>query len=107
MKMSRIELTILKNLLQDEQYTRQVIPFLKSDYFSERSERVLFEHIFDFFQTYDSLPTIETLSIDINKDNQLSDPDINSILEILNNAETEVNSKWLNDETENSLVGRI
>jgi replicative DNA helicase len=87
--------------LQDEQYTRQVIPFLKSDYFSERSERVLFEHIFDFFQTYDSLPTIETLSIDINKDNQLSDPDINSILEILNNAETEVNPKWLNDETEN------
>ena len=77
-----------------------MIPFLKGDYFSERSERFLFEHIFDFFQTYNSLPTPETLSIDINKDTQLNESDVSSILDILDTPDTEVNQKWLNDETE-------
>ena len=41
------------------------------------------------------------MSIDINKDAQLNESDISSILEILNGPEAEVNLKWLNDETEN------
>jgi replicative DNA helicase len=77
-----------------------VIPFLKSEYFSERPERVLFEHIFEFFQKYNSQATIETLYIDVNKDEQLNGSDVDSIIEILNSPETEVNSKWLKDETE-------
>ena len=31
----RIETAILKNLLQNEDYTRKVLPFLKNDYFTE------------------------------------------------------------------------
>ena len=33
---TRIEQTILKNLIQNEQFTRKCIPFLKPEYFTER-----------------------------------------------------------------------
>ena len=33
--MSRLEQTILKNLIYNEVYTRKVLPFIRSDYFSD------------------------------------------------------------------------
>ena len=35
----RIETAILKNLLQNEDYTRKVLPFLKTDYFKESTKK--------------------------------------------------------------------
>ena len=86
--------------MQDEQFTRQVIPFLQGEYFVDRSERILFEQIFEFFQSYNSLPTPETLLIDINKNETLSDSDITSVSSLLSNPSTDVNPEWLADETE-------
>ena len=37
----RIETKILTNLIYDEHYCRKVIPFIKTDYFSERKEAIL------------------------------------------------------------------
>ena len=87
-------------MLQDEQYTRQVIPFLKSEYFLDRPERILFDSISEFFQKYNSLPTPEALSIELEKMGDVNEDDVSSITEILNNPETEVNSDWLRNETE-------
>ena len=39
----RLELTILRNLFYTEAYVRKVLPFLKTDYFSNRIERLMFE----------------------------------------------------------------
>ena len=35
----RTETAILKNLLQNEEYTRKVLPFLKTDYFTENADK--------------------------------------------------------------------
>ena len=39
--MQTIEKTILANLIHNEQYTRKVLPFIKGDYFSDRTERTI------------------------------------------------------------------
>ena len=37
----RIEKSILSNLIHNEEYCRKVVPFLKSEYFSDRKENVI------------------------------------------------------------------
>ena len=44
----KIERTALRNLIHNEDYTRKVLPFLKSEYFQDRSERVVFSEIQKF-----------------------------------------------------------
>ncbi len=60
--MERIELTILRNLIFNEEYSRKVIPFIEPDYFEERKEKVIFEEITSFIVKYDSAITIEALN---------------------------------------------
>ena len=40
-----IENLILSNLLYNEEYSRKVIPFLKTDYFSDQSQLVIYKLI--------------------------------------------------------------
>ena len=48
----KLEQAILKNLVYNEDYLRKVLPFIKEDYFSDRTERTLFNEITQFTQTY-------------------------------------------------------
>ena len=99
--MERLETTILKNLLSDEEYTRKVVPFLKSDYFHDRSERLLFEQIESFITKYNNLPTTEILIIELDKNADVSEEDFSSAQTILAELnEIEVNKTWLIDQTE-------
>ena len=59
----RIETAILKNLLQNEEYTRKVLPFLKIDYFIEHADKIVYDKINDFVVKYNSLPSKEALVI--------------------------------------------
>ena len=53
-----------------------MIPFLKSDYFLDRSERILFDVISEFFQKYNALPTPEALHIELDKLGDINEDDI-------------------------------
>ena len=44
----QIETTILGNLLQNEEYTRKVLPFLKEDYFTENADKTLYGTVNEF-----------------------------------------------------------
>ena len=52
--MERIETTILRNLIFDEEYSRKVIPFIQSDYFENKTERIIFEEAVQFIVKYDA-----------------------------------------------------
>ena len=52
--MDRIEKVILRNLVYNEEYLRKVLPFIEPDYFNERNERVVFEHITKYAAEYNS-----------------------------------------------------
>lgn len=60
---NNISLLILKGLVNDEEYCRKVLPFLKREYFDSNSDKVIFETIYDFITAHNTLPTIESLSI--------------------------------------------
>ena len=63
----RLELTILRNFFYNESYTRKALPFVKSDYFVNRIERLLYEEIYRFVEKYKNLPTKETIHIEFSK----------------------------------------
>ena len=62
---NRLEDTILTNLIFNEDYCRKVLPFLKDDYFANRTDKILFHQIYDFVDKYNNLPTKETLIIEL------------------------------------------
>jgi len=100
----KLELSILKNLVYNEDYLRKVLPFIKPEYFSDRTERTLFNEITSFTETYNSTATIEALSIAVKEKNNLSDDEVQKcedyIKEIESNRQTETEVQWLIDKTE-------
>ena len=58
--MERIETTILRNLVFNEDFSRKVIPFIEPDYFEERQEKIIFEEVTKFIVKYGSAITVGT-----------------------------------------------
>ncbi len=72
----KLEQVILKNLIHNEEYLRKVIPFLKSEYFSDRTERLLFDEISSFVSSYNTTPTIEAVVLAIKEKKNLTDDQV-------------------------------
>jgi replicative DNA helicase len=99
--MERIETTILRNLVFNEDYSRKVIPFIQPDYFEQKAEKVIFEEIVQFIVKYGSAITIEALNIEVENRTDLNETEVKEIREInasLNDAI--VDKQWLLDTTE-------
>jgi replicative DNA helicase len=99
--MERIETTILRNLIFNEDYSRKVIPFIQPDYFEKKTEKVIFEEIVQFIVKYGSAITIEALSIEIENRTDLTEEQIKEVREINKSLnDTIVEKQWLLDTTE-------
>ena len=99
--MDRIEVTILKNLTYNEKYCRKVFPFIKSEYFNEKHERVIFEEIAKFVEKYNKLATKEILHIELDNRKDITDEDLKSANAIVQTfEEIDTNHDWLLDTTE-------
>lgn len=61
----QIEDLILNSLVNNEEYSRRVLPFLKKEYFSEQHHSESFEHIEEFIHKYNKLPSIAELQIEL------------------------------------------
>ena len=101
----RFELTILRNLIHNEEYTRKALPFLKEDYFKNRDEIVLFNTINQFVVKYNKLPNRESLAIDIGNLKTITEEEHKNIINILNNLNEgiqvpSIDQQWLLDTTE-------
>ena len=98
---TRIEQTILKNLIQNEEFTRKCIPFLKPEYFTDTSERTIYEFTYDYFQKYTKPPTIEALLINLENSTSLNEKTLKDTKSIVNGFGSEESpQEWLVDETE-------
>jgi replicative DNA helicase len=97
----RIEKTILSNLIHNEEYCRKVVPFLRTDYFSDRKEAVIASQLIKFFLDYNKPATTEILAIEIGNRTDLSDKDIPEYEVYINDLTSkETNVDWLLGETE-------
>ena len=101
METERVPLTILSNLLYDEVYARKVLPFIRDEYFEERTDRVVFQQIAQYIKSYDGLPTKEVLHIEAEKRDDLTQDEF-SLVENLIDALQESPSErvWAEDTTE-------
>ena len=97
----RIEETILRNLIYNEQYYRKVVPFIKADYFQEYHEKIVFEEIADFAAKYDKVPTKEVLTINLQNRGDLTEETFKDSVQGINSLSDEwVDYDWLLDATE-------
>ena len=65
MNNERIEYTILRNLIFNEDYTRKVLPFINEIFFPKREEQILFQEINTFVLKYKNLPSKESILIEL------------------------------------------
>ena len=104
--MERLEDTILRNLLYNEEYARKTLPFFKDEYFTQFSDRVVFQEIKKYFNKYSNPPTKEAIIIELGERNDLTDENFQSTTELLKETEKdhEKNEKedpsWLLERSE-------
>ena len=97
-----IEQKILAHLVSNETYARKVLPFIKTEYFSKPSNAVIYKTIDDYIGKYNSIPTKEAVSIDVEHLSGLSAEIYNEISETLVSlsADSNTDMEWLLDQTE-------
>jgi replicative DNA helicase len=102
--MNRLEHSILKNLVYNEEYTRKVLPFITQEYFSDVTEKLVFNEISEFVNQYKNLPTHEALVINFTEKKNLTEEQVRSsikLLKELDDAKTQpTETKWLIEQTE-------
>ena len=97
----RIPLTILKNLLNREEYARKVLPFIKPEYFDERTDRIIFEEINDYLNKYDNIPLAEVLYIEVEKRDDITEEEYKLIKDVIGVLDpSDVDYQWALDTTE-------
>ena len=99
--MEKVEFLVLKNLINNEEYLRKVLPFIKGEYFEESKYKIVFEEISSFVEEYNECPTKEVLKIETEKRkdiNQDSYRDISQLIDCLDDIAVEF--EWLVNTTE-------
>lgn len=91
---------ILNHLLNNEEYCRRVVPYLKNEYF-EGTHKTVFDLIVNFVSKHNKLPTSKILELELKK--------INAPEDVLNNAsrlvneiaeKSDIDTEYLLDESE-------
>jgi replicative DNA helicase len=102
----KLEQTILRNLIQNEDYLRKALPFLKDEYFTDRSEKVIYDEILSFTNAYNSTPSVEAITLAIKERRNLTNEEVEKcetyLQEIEQSSKTEqkTDNNWLIDKTE-------
>jgi replicative DNA helicase len=97
-----LEKTILTHLLNNEEYARKTIPFLKSEYFEDRTSRLIFEAVDEYVRKFNGFPTKEALVIEFGE-SKVTDEDYKNIVEQSEELFGEVEKtdyEWLINKTE-------
>ncbi len=101
MQTMTIEKTIFSNLIFNENYARRVLPFIKGEYFLDKTDRIIFEEIYNFMDKYQAMATKETLSIELDNRKDLNGTEFQKVVEVIESLkEAEVDMQWLVNTTE-------
>ena len=97
---TNLQSTILQKLVNDEQYCRKVLPFIKTEYF-EGAHKAVYKIVLDFIGKYNKLPTSTSLNIELDGAD-LSEEIYPSAIKVVESlAENpQVEEQWLLEHTE-------
>jgi replicative DNA helicase len=97
---ANLQLIILQKLVNDEQFCRKVLPFIKPEYFFG-GHKAVYKIVLDFIAKYNKLPNVTALSIEVDAADLAEDvyPEASKTIELLG-ADAAVEPKWLLEQTE-------
>lgn len=98
-----IEKLILQNLVTNEQFTRQALPYIKEEYFAEKADAAISVIVDDYFRKSNELPHKNIMLIEIKENNALNDKDAEdarTIISEIYDSEPLTDTKWLLEQTE-------
>lgn len=96
-----IENAIFSGLVYNEQYLRKVLPFIKTEYFQSRIEKVLFDLIVGYVDKYGNPPTKVAIDVELDNFVGLSEEENKQLrAKIQEIQEQPVDLDWLIDQTE-------
>jgi replicative DNA helicase len=97
------EQLILSNLINNDEYSRRVIPYLEEEYFQSRVDRLVFTEIKNYTLKYRSTPSKEAIKISLDSHDELTQTEIhdsNELIDSLNQCTKTEEFEWLLNETE-------
>lgn len=91
---------ILSNLFYDEEYAIKVLPYTKAEYFDDNYSPI-FKEIIKFFTTYNNVPTVDEIKLELDHKTGISDKQLKNYKEILNSIQRDLSDRnWLVKKTE-------
>jgi len=87
-------------LIYSEEYARKVTPFIKDEYFQDSIEKIIFQTILDYTNNYHVNPTVDILTIDVQKKSLNEEQYKKAVQYISEIEETKTDLSWLLDQTE-------
>lgn len=95
-------------MIKNETYSRKVIPYIKTEYFEDTHDKIIFELINGFINKYNTLPSKEAIAIDLSNKENIDDKQFEACKEILTNlnSDPDTNESWLVNETEKFAKNR-
>lgn len=94
----------MTSLLKDESFTKLAIPFLKSEYFHDRVDRIAFDSIVSYINKYNSIPSKDAILIELTEKGNIG-KDYNDVVELFDEIDpakstSDFKLDWLADSTE-------
>ena len=92
----------MTSLLKDESFMKLAIPFLKSEYFHDRIDRIVFDSIAAYINKYHSVPTKDALLIELSEKDDVGKnyDDVVELFNEIDKSESDFEPEWLADNTE-------
>lgn len=96
------ENVVISNLINNENYTRKVLAFLKKEYFEDSRNGMVYEIIEDFVNKYTKPPTKEAIVCEIQEKPSLSDEQVSDISKMVSDLpfDENVDLNWVVNKTE-------
>ncbi len=96
-----VENLILSNLIHNEGYGRKVIPFLRTEYFSNKLDRIIFDTINAYVGKFNSFPNQVALNVEIDHLTGLTEDEFKIVRDKIGALQdTPADQEWLVAQTE-------
>ena len=93
----------MKNLFQKEEFARKILPFIREDYFHEKTEKVVFQEIQKFILKYNKIPSYESVRVELsNRPGLIADEfqDAVAVIDEVKNNDDVSDEQWLLESAE-------
>lgn len=94
---------IINALLYNSDFSREVLPYIKPEYFESKEESATVEELINYSTNYNSIPSAEELHLEVLKRKDLTETDVENFKELYSNHLTrryKMKTEWIKAQAE-------